>query len=183
MTEEPCYEKIRRVYQSLGARTEGLPMGEDGIISFALQKRSASLLHITPYRSYPSGVTASAAKRHEYVRWALEQNAYLVEDDYDSEFASPTRRIDTVFSLAPDRVIYIGTFTKSLTPSIRMAYMVLPEQLAALYSEKLGFYSCTVPVYDQLVLEAFIREGHLERYIASRRRKMRSASEFSENKR
>jgi GntR family transcriptional regulator/MocR family aminotransferase len=82
-----------------------------------------------------------------------------------------------VFSLAPDRVIYMGTFTKSLAPSIRMAYMVLPEALLEPYSEKLGFYSCTVPVYDQLVLEAFIREGHLERYIASRRRKMRNVQQ------
>ena len=177
LTEDPCYEKIRRVYQSYGARTRGLPMGPEGIPSSALQGESACLLHVTPYRSYPSGVTASAARRHEYVRWAGEHNAYLVEDDYDSEFASPTRRIDTVFSLAPDRVIYMGTFTKSLAPSIRMAYMVLPEGLLTQYSEKLGFYSCTVPVYDQLVLEAFIREGHLERYIASRRRKMRSAQQ------
>ena len=174
LTEDPCYEKIRRVYQAYGAQTKGLPMGPEGILPTALQGERAGLLHVTPYRSYPSGVTASAARRHEYVRWAYEQDAYLVEDDYDSEFASPTRRIDTVFSLAPDRVIYMGTFTKSLAPSIRMAYMVLPESLQAMYSEKLGFYSCTVPVYDQLVLEAFIREGHLERYIAARRRKMRS---------
>ena len=174
LTEDPCYEKIRKVYESFGAVTKGLPMGPDGILPSALKGESACLLHVTPYRSYPSGVTASAARRHEYVRWAQEQNAYLVEDDYDSEFASPTRRIDTVFSLAPDRVIYLGTFTKSLAPSIRLAYMVLPEALLGQYSEKMGFYSCTVPVYDQMVLEAFIREGHLERYIASRRRKMRN---------
>ena len=174
LTEDPCYKTIRRVYELYGAETKGLPMGEDGIVSSALQEnREACLLHVTPYRSYPSGVTASAAKRHEYVQWAADWNAWLVEDDYDSEFASATRRIDTAFSLAPDRVIYIGTFTKSLSPSIRMAYMVLPESLLPLYTEKLGFYSCSVPVYDQLVLEAFIREGHLERYIASRRRRLK----------
>lgn len=177
LTEDPCYEKIHKVYESYGAVAKGLPMGPDGILLSALQGESACLLHVTPYRSYPSGVTASAARRHEYVRWAREENAYLVEDDYDSEFASPTRRIDTVFSLDPDRVIYLGTFTKSLAPSIRLAYMVLPKTLLRQYSEKLGFYSCTVPVYDQLVLEAFIREGHLERYIASRRRKMRNTQQ------
>ena len=172
-TEDPCYEKIREVYRRNGVEPSGLPMGKHGIHSLALQNCSADVLHVTPWDSYPSGVSASASKRHAYIQWASLSDRLIVEDDYGSEFASPTRQIETLFSLAPDRVIYINTFTKTMAPSMRMGYMLLPEKLVPLFHEKLGFYACTVPVFEQYVLEEFIREGHLERYINQRRRKMR----------
>lgn len=172
-SEEPCYERIREVYRMNDVAVQGLPLGKDGIKTAALKNAAADVLHVTPFSSFPSGITASATKRHEYVRWARERDAVIIEDDYDSEFASPTRQIETLYSLAPERVIYINTFTKTLAPSMRMGYMVLPASLVPLFHEKLGFYSCTVPVYDQYVLEEFIREGHLERYINARRRKLR----------
>ena len=171
--EDPCYEKIRRVYEANGARCEGLPMGEDGIRSEALQRCAAGVLHVTPFHSYPSGVTASAAKRHEYALWAQSRDAFIVEDDYDAEFASLRRRIETICSLAPERVLYVNTFSKILAPSMRTGFLVLPEALLPRYREKLGFYSCTVPVFDQLVLAEFISQGHLERYINRRKRKLR----------
>ncbi|MBR1456839.1 MAG: PLP-dependent aminotransferase family protein [Oscillospiraceae bacterium] len=171
--EDPCYEKIRRVYEANGARCELLPMGEDGIRSEALRRCAAGVLHVTPFHSFPSGVTASAAKRHEYAAWAGTHGAFIVEDDYDAEFASLTRQIETIFSLAPDRVLYVNTFSKILAPSMRTGFLVLPEPLLPLYAEKLDFYSCTVPVYDQYVLAEFIDAGHLERYINRRRRKLR----------
>ena len=96
-----------------------------------------------------------------------------MEDDYDSDFASVSRRIETICSLAPERVIYINTFSKILAPSMRMGFMVLPEGLLGEYERRLGFYSCTVPVYDQYVLAEFINGGHMERYINRRRRKRR----------
>ena len=170
--EEPGYEKIRRVYEANGARCEGLPMGEDGIRSEALQRCGAGVLHVTPFHSYPSGVTASAAKRHEYALWAQSRGAFIVEDDYDAEFASLHRQIETICSLAPERVLYINTFSKILAPSMRTGFLVLPEALLPQYREELGFYSCTVPVFDQLVLAEFISQGHLERYISRRKRKL-----------
>ena len=170
--EEPCYEKIRRVYEANGARCEGLPMGEDGIVSAALARSEAGVLHVTPFHSYPSGVTASAAKRHEYALWAESRGAYIVEDDYDAEFASLRRQIETIYSLAPERVLYINTFSKILAPSMRTGFLVLPEPLLAAYRDRLGFYACTVPVFDQLVLAEFISQGHLERYINRRKRKL-----------
>jgi len=170
--EEPCYEKIRKVYEANGARCLGLPLGADGIESAALADCRAGVLHVTPFHSYPSGVTASAAKRHEYAAWARQHSAVLVEDDYDSELASPTRQIETIHSLAPERVIYLNSFSKTLAPAMRFAYMVLPEALDRLYRQRLDFYSCTVPVYDQYVLAAFLDGGHLERYV-NRRRKLR----------
>ena len=167
--EDPSYEKIARVYESNGASLEHLEMGADGIVSYELQDCMAKVLHVTPFHSYPSGVTASAHKRREYAAWARKRDAYIVEDDYDSELSSVTRRIETIFSLAPERVIYINTFTKILAPSFRTGFMVLPEGLLDAYQEKLGFYSCTVPVFEQYVLAEFIRGGHLERYINRQR--------------
>jgi GntR family transcriptional regulator/MocR family aminotransferase len=171
--EDPCYAQIQRVYEANGASCLSLPMGEDGIESAALAGCGAGVLHVTPYHSYPSGVTASAAKRHEYVAWARERDAVLIEDDYEAEFAAPGRRIETVFSLAPERVIYLSTFTKLLAPGVRTGFMVLPEELLTEYRRRLDFSSCTVPVFEQLVLASFLDEGHLERYISRRRRQMK----------
>ena len=168
--EDPCYGQIRRVYEASGARCLALPMGPEGIESAALAACDAGVLHVTPYHSYPSGVTATAAKRHEYLAWARSRDSLIVEDDYDAVFASPTRQIQTLFSLDPDRVIYLNTFSKLLAPSVRTGFLVLPEGLLPAYRERLDFYSCTVPVYDQLVLAEFINAGHLERTISRRRR-------------
>ncbi len=172
--EDPCYEKIRQVYEANGAVCEFLKMGPDGILPEELARSRASLLHVTPYHSYPSGVTASAAKRHEYTAWAKARQAYLVEDDYDSEFAMLRMPAETLLSLLPERVIYINTFSKTLAPAIRTGFMVLPTALNEKYRAELDFYSCTVPVFDQLVLAEFIRAGHLERMIGRRRRALRT---------
>lgn len=171
--EDPSYEKIRRVYEANGAKCRMLRLGEDGILSAELEACTAGVLHVTPFHSYPSGVTATAVKRHEYAEWARSRDSYIVEDDYDSEFASATRQIETIYSIAPERVIYINTFSKILAPSMRTGFMVLPEPLWETYEKRLGFYSCTVPVYDQYVLAEFIDGGHMERYINRRRRKIK----------
>lgn len=175
--EDPCYEQIRRVYEANGVRCQSLPMGEAGIESAALTGCPAGVLHVTPYHSYPSGVTASAAKRHEYVAWARERDSLIVEDDYDAAFASSSRRIQTICSLDPDRVIYLNTFSKLLAPSVRTGFLVLPAGLLERYRTRLDSFSCTVPVFDQLVLAEFINAGHMERYISRRRRHQRRTEE------
>lgn len=171
--EDPCYARIRQVYGANGVRCVGLPMGGDGILSRALEDCTASVLHVTPFNSYPSRVTATASKRHEYAAWARARESYIVEDDYDSELASVTRQIETICSLAPERVLYLNTFSRSFAPSMRTAYLVVPEALADPWREKLGFYSCAVPVFEQYVLAEFLNSGELERYINRRRRKLR----------
>ena len=171
--EDPCYDRIRQVYEANGARCVSLPMGEDGIVSQALSACRAGVLHVTPFNSYPSHVTASPGKRHEYAAWARKNGSYLIEDDYDSEFSSVTRHIDTICSLAPERVLYLNTFSRTFAPSMRTAYLVLPEELLPVYREKLGFSACTVPVFEQYVLAEFLTSGELERYINRRRRKLR----------
>ena len=173
--EDPCYEKIRQVYESNGASCCLLKMGSDGILSRELSACSAGVLHVTPYSSYPSGITASASKRHEYAAWAAERGSYIIEDDYNSEFSVMLRQIDTICSLCPENVIYVNTFTRTLAPSMRMGYMVLPEKLLESYRRHLDFYSCTVPVFEQYVLAEFINSGDFERSINRRRRLLRQS--------
>lgn len=176
--EDPSYEKIALVYRAHGASLELLPLGADGIRSDALAATRASVLHITPYRSYPSNVTASAAKRREYIRWASEPGRYIVEDDFSSEFTVASKPEETVFSLAESgNVIYLNTFSQTVAPSLRMGYMVLSEKLAAQYAERIGFYSCTVPLFEQLVLAELLESGDYERHIRRTRRALRKRTE------
>lgn len=172
--ENPSYEKIHSVYKANGATCDLLELGKDGILTSQLSKTNAGVLHITPFRSFPSGVTASASKRNEYIKWAMDRNAVIIEDDFNSEFTVSTKNEDTVFSLEPTRsVIYVNTFTKTIAPSMRIGYMVLPKELVNSFFDKMGFYSCTVPVFEQYVLAEFIKSGNFERHINRTRRKLR----------
>lgn len=172
--EDPSYMKIRRVYEANGAHCELLKLGHHGIHSSELRRSNAGVLHVTPFDSYPSGVTATAGKRQEYISWAKQRQAMIIEDDYASEFSPSTKSEDTLFSLAPEEtVIYMNTFTKTISPAIRTGYMLLPKKWAAELKAKISFYSCTVPTYDQYVLAEYLNSGAFERYINRVRRKRR----------
>ncbi len=171
--EDPSYPQIQKVYEGTGAVCEKLLMGSDGIKSSDLQKTKADILHVTPFHSYPSGVTATIGKRYEYLKWAGEGERYIVEDDFDSEFFMPGKPVETLFMLDNSQsVIYINTFSKSLFPSIRMGYMILPERLLERYQQRSGGFSCTVPVLEQYALAEFIDRGHFEQHL-NRIRKQR----------
>ena len=171
--ESPSYEPIRRVYESLGVTCRMLPMAGDGIRSRALRETDAGVLHVTPFHSWPTGVTAGASKRREYVAWAEARDAFLIEDDFDSELSVSSKAEDTLFSLAPERVIHLNTFTRTLSPALRIGYMVLPARLLPLYSEKAGFFSCPVPVTEQLFLAELIRSVEFLRHLNRVRRHRR----------
>lgn len=172
--ESPSYEKIEQVYRAADVIYENLPLTSDGIDSRALSETRADILHITPYRSFPSGVTASASKRHEYIRWASKHGRYIVEDDFESEFSVSKKTEETLFSMSSDEnIIYINTFSKSISPSLRVGYMVLPEPLLSDFRSQLGFYSCTVPTFEQYVIAELITNGDFERHINRMRRRMR----------
>lgn len=172
--EKPSYEKIEQVYDAADVALEHLPLSCDGIDSAALAATAATVLHTTPYRSFPSGVTASASKRHEYIRWA--EGRYIIEDDFESEFSVSTKAEDTLFSLSrSDNVIYLNSFSKTISPALRIGYMVLPKGLVPAFREKLGFYSCTVPTFEQLVIASLLGSGDFERHINRVRRKLRKA--------
>ena len=180
--EAPSYKKIEQVYRATEIQYELLPLTQTGIDSDALSGTRADVLHTTPYRSYPSGVSATASKRHEYVRWARAAGRYIIEDDFESEFSVSTKPTETLFSLTEnDNVIYLNTFSKTISPSLRIGYMVLPRHLVPAFEEKLGFYSCTVPTFMQYVLTELLDNGDFERHINRVRRKMRKALALQES--
>ena len=159
----------------MGVKLCRLPMGSDGIVSEAAQ-REFHILHVTPFHSYPSGVTATVSKRYEYLSWVKKRGGYLIEDDFDSEFFQRGQPIESLYSLdRSNSVIYINTFSKSLTPAMRLGYMILPEALLEEYDRRLSRFSCTVPVLEQYALADFISCGGFERHLNRMRRKMKSA--------
>ena len=173
--EDPSYEKIRKVYIASGAKVDELKMGDNGILTEELEKTSADYLHVTPFNSYPSGVTADASKREEYLRWAEKRGGYIIEDNFDSELTVSKKSEDTLFSLSQsENVIYLNTFSRTIAPSFRVGYMILPPKLLSKFENELGFYSCTVPVFEQYVLAELINSGDFERHINRVRRKARA---------
>ena len=172
--ESPSYKKIEQVYCASDVSFDMLPLSNDGIESSALWANNADILHVSPYRSFPSGVSASATKKHEYIRWASQNNRYIVEDDFESEFSVSKKPEETLFSHSTkDNVIYMNTFSKTISPALRTGYMVLPKHLVPEFDKKLGFYSCTVPAYIQFVLTELISNGDFERHINRVRRAKR----------
>ncbi len=169
--ETPSYGIIEKIYSLNGVKTEKLRLGTDGVLSEDLAACRAKVIHVTPYRSFPTGVTASASKRAEYLRAAKKTGAYIVEDDYESEFSLSAKLTETLFKNTPDdNVIYINTFSKSVFPSLRLAYMILPEKLAAKYYEKFGDFSCPVPTLEQYVAAKIISDGSFARHVNRVRR-------------
>jgi len=176
--ETPSYDKLEQIYRAADVTCELLLLSTDGIDSKALAQSNADVLHTTPYRSYPSGVTASASKRHEYIRWANQGARFIIESDYGSEFSVSSKPMEPLFVLSNnDNVIYLNTFSRTISPSLRVGYMVLPRQLVKPFEEKLGFYSCTVPTFEQYVLTELLSSGSFERHINRVRRNKRKELE------
>ena len=172
--ETPGYSRIKEVYESDGVTTETLKLGKDGIESSELRKSKAGILHITPYRSFPTGVSASAGKKKEYLQWANERGGIIIEDDFESEFTPSRKAVDTIFSMDKNGcVIYVNTFTRTISPSLRMAYMLLPLNLLEKFEEKTSFYSCPVPTLEQLAVSDLLDSGEFERHINRVRRNLR----------
>ena len=170
--EDPSYEIIRRVYESHGVRTELLPMDETGVSDEALEGTRAGILHVSPFHSYPTGIRATPAKRRAYLDWAKNRGAFLVEDDFDSESSPDRYPLETLFSMTDrDNVIYLNTFSRTLAPSARVGYMILPDALWRVYEEKLGFASCPVPLFDQEVLARYLAEGYYARRLGRLKRR------------
>lgn len=172
--EDPSYEKIRLVYERKGVRIEPLKLGKDGIDSRALKASEADILHISPFRSFPSGVTAGASKKQEYLNWLRAGDRIIVEDDYESEFSLLRKPEDTVYGLSGGQnVIYLNSFSRTVSPALRVGYMVLPEALAPVFKERVGFYSCTVPTFEQYLLTELLESGVFERHLNRIRRELR----------
>ncbi len=172
--EDPCYEKIPKVYRSLGIACDALKLSPEGLSSEDLARTKADALHITPFHSYPSGISVGISKKKEYLLWARERDGILIEDNYDSELTVSRKSEDSLFAMAKkEKVLYINTFSKTIAPSMRIGYLLLPETMTELFQEKLGFYSCTVPLFEQFVLAQLLKNGDFERHINRVRRKKR----------
>ena len=162
------------MYEALGVTCDMLTMTEEGLASDDLARTKARILHVTPFNSYPSGVTASISKKLEYIRWAKQRDGVLIEDNYDSELTVSRKAEEPLFSMAQDAaVIYLNSFSRTIAPSMRIGYMILPESMVSEFNDKLGFYSCTVPIFDQYVIAELIKSGDFERHINRVRRKKR----------
>ena len=166
--EDPGYQTIARIYEVNGAKYVPIPIDRQGLSVRALDKTAVDVVHISPSHHYPTGIVMPVSRRQELLRWAMSgPNRYIIEDDYDSEFRFVGRPIPTLYGDGESgRVIYINTFSKTLAPSIRISYLILPPQLMELYRARLGFYSCTVPSFEQYALAQFIDSGSFERHIA-----------------
>ncbi|MCQ2426868.1 MAG: PLP-dependent aminotransferase family protein [Clostridia bacterium] len=172
--ENPCYRQIEYVYSAMELKLCRLTMGNDGIETEALNGSEFDVLHVTPFHSFPTGITTSASKKREYLDWAKGGDRFIIEDDFDSEFYIPVRPIRTLYSMdTSDSVIYINTFSKSLSPAMRIGYMILPDRLIGAFDGKLGRLSCSVPVMDQYILAEFISSGSFERHLNRMRRKLK----------
>lgn len=165
--EEPGYRKIRLVYESNLAACVSIPLDNDGLHIRALEHSNADIIHLSPSHHYPTGIVTPVSRRYELLGWASKSDSrYIIEDDYDSEFRLLGRPIPSLQSIdVMNKVIYMNTFTKSLAPTFRISYMVLPVPLLQAFHERLGFYACTVSNFEQYTLARFIQEGHFEKHI------------------
>ena len=171
--ENPGYGKIAKIYKSHNVKCSFINMDKAGVCIDELAKTSTDVIHISPSHHFPTGIVMPINRRYELLAWAASKSShYIIEDDYDSEFRFSGRPIPTLQSIdISGKVIYMNTFTKTLASTIRISYMVLPNNLAKDFHSKLGFYSCTVPTFEQFTLAAFIRDGYFEKHI-NRMRKL-----------
>ena len=159
---DPGYKKLADISRSVGTLWEYVPLDDEGILVDELAKSPAEIVHVSPANHFPLGIEMSSSRRKELLRWVNEDpHRYIIEDDYDSELRFSGRAQPALFTQdLNQRVIYLNTFSKTLVPSLRISYMVLPKQLMDLYARQLSFYSCTVSSFEQGALARFIRGGY-----------------------
>ena len=174
--EDPGYHKIAKVYQSNDVVSIPVPLDENGVSIEYLNETNADVLHISPSHHFPTGIVTPISRRYELLSWASKApERYIIEDDYDSEFRLLGKPIPSLQSIdVLEKVIYMNTFSKTLTSTIRISYMVLPKSLMDRYKRELSFYSCTVSTFEQYTLARFIEKGYFEKHINRMRNFYRS---------
>jgi len=172
--EDPGYPKIRQIYGKCGVLCRPVPLDGQGMDLWSLAASGATAAHISPAHHYPTGTVTPIGRRQALLRWAEETGGVIIEDDYDSEFRFSGRPIPTLQSIdGGGRVIYMNTFSQTISPSMRVGFMVLPPRLLERYRRELDFYACTVPVLDQYVLARFLDRGHYEQHLSRMRKEYR----------
>lgn len=170
-SEDPGYKKFAAISSSYGNPWEYIPIDENGLMIDLLEESGADVIHVSPSNHFPTGIVMPVKRRVELFEWVNRvKKRYIIEDDYDSEFRYSGHLILPMFSQdTQNKVIYMNTFSKSLVPSLRISYMILPPALMKRYEETMSFYSCTVSSFEQYALARFISEGHFERHITRMR--------------
>ena len=178
--ETPSYDKARFIFSLHGIETCSMTLDEAGAMPSSLPTdRKVTSVYLPPSHQFPLGILMPVQRRYEFLNWALEHDAYLIEDDYDSDYSYHTNPVPALQSIDTNgRVIYLGSFSKSLSPSMRMAYMILPPSLAQRYDQDLAAYNCMVPWLMQRTLAQFIANGHYRRLIRRLRTKFRKTHDF-----
>lgn len=164
--ENPVYGKIHSTYILNGAKCECITVNATGISVGEVEKSSADIVHFSPSHQFPTGAVTPVSERLRLIKWAEKRDGYIIEDDYDSEFRLSGKPLQCAYNLCPDRVIYMNTFSKSLAPSMRMGYMVLPPALYERYLSLFGHSACVVPLFEQKTLAAMLDGGFFERHIS-----------------
>ncbi len=165
--EDPGYQKITKLYAANDVAWKYIGIDEYGIKIDELAKSGANVVHVSPGHHFPTGTIMPVGRRQKLLEWAAEERErYIIEDDYDSEFRFVKRPVPAMQSMDVNhRVIYMNNFSKTLAPSIRISYMVLPQKLMDRYVSTMNFYSCTVSAFEQYAMVEFMRKGYFERHI------------------
>ena len=173
--EDPGYGKIARIYLAHQGPLCRVRLDSGGLDVAQLRRQPADVVHISPSHHYPTGIVMPIARRQELLRWAAEQpERYILEDDYDSELRHQGLPVPPLFSLdGQGRVLYLSTFSQTIAPSLRIAYLCLPPRLMERLRTQLGFYACAVPSFEQFTLARFIASGDYERHLNRLRKRFR----------
>lgn len=163
--ENPGYGRVPNTYRLNGAECVFIDVGERGADVEQAEKSGACALHVSPAHQYPTGAVMPVSNRSRLINWAQRTDAYIIEDDYDSEFRLSGKPLQPMAGMNGDRVIYINTFSKTLAPSMRMGYMVLPPALYSKYRDLYGQSANVVPLFEQLTLAAMLDGGYFERHV------------------
>ncbi len=165
--EDPGYKKFAAISASYGNPWKYIPIDRSGLMIDLLEESGADVVHVSPANHFPTGIVMPIRRRLELLEWVSRvKKRYIIEDDYDSEFRYSGKFILPLFAQdTQNKVIYMNTFSKSMVPSLRISYMILPPDLLQRYIDTMSFYSCTVSSFEQYALARFISEGHLERHI------------------
>lgn len=175
--EDPGYLRLTRIYQAMGCEVRHVPLDGEGVNLGELLDAGADVLHLMPSHQYPTGLVTSIARRYALLSWAAERpGRYLIEDDFDCEFRLAGKPIPALASIAAAQsVIYTNTFSKSLSSALRLAYMVLPDELMERFRRELGFYASSVSSVDQVALARLLESGDYERHVNRVRVRAREA--------
>ena len=165
--ENPGYHKIGKICKSMGVTYRHVDLDENGVSIHELEEKKIDIIHTSPSHHFPTGIVMPVSRRYELLGWAAKKKQhYIIEDDYDSELRLSGKPFPTLQSIdVSGKVIYMNTFTKTLASTVRISYMVLPEDLAKRFYSELSFYSCTVSNFEQYTLAQFMENGSFEKHI------------------